>query len=101
MLLRMAPAPPIEKPLWQLVAELLPDHDPETEWWSIKEIAPLLGLTPRALMKHARDLWPAHEGQYRLKYSQAVSLIRRVCYAGRKLPSRASIERKLKIKKEI
>jgi hypothetical protein len=45
-----------QEPLWQLVVALLPDRDPETEWFSIQEIAPLLGITPRALMKHARDL---------------------------------------------
>lgn len=88
-----------EPAFWQLIAELLPLKDAETEWYSVREIAPLLGLKPRSLMKHCRDLWPDWEGQYRLDHSQAISLIRRVCYAGRKLPSRASIERKLNAKK--
>jgi hypothetical protein len=87
-------------PLWELIAQLLPEHDAETEWWTLAEIAPLLGIKRRALAKHARDLWPEAEGHWRLKYSQAISLIRRVVYAGRKLPSRASLERKIKTKKE-
>jgi hypothetical protein len=95
----MAVDPQSEKPLWQLIAALLPPKDAETEWFSVREIAPLLGLKPRSVMKHCRDLWPNWEGQYRLNYGQAVSVIRRVVYAGRKLPSRASIERKLKAKK--
>lgn len=80
-------------PMWQLIAALLPSKDTETEWFSVREIAPLVGLKPRSLMKHCRDLWPNWEGQYRLDYDQATSLIRRVCYAGRNLPSRASVER--------
>lgn len=88
-----------EPTLWQLIVELLPAKDAETEWFSVREIAPLLGLKPRSVMKHCRDLWPDWEGQYRLKHSQAVSLIRRVVYAGRKLPSRASIECKIRAKK--
>lgn len=88
-----------EPSLWQLIVELLPPKDPETEWFSVREVAPLLGLQPRSVMKHCRDLWPDWEGQYRLNYGQTVSLIRRVVYAGRKLPSRAAIERKIKAKK--
>lgn len=88
-----------EPTLWQLIVELLPAKDPDTEWFSVREIAPLVGLRPRSVMKHCRDLWPDWEGQYRLNLDQAISLIRRVVYAGRKLPSRASLERKLKAKR--
>jgi hypothetical protein len=84
-----------ERPLWQLVVEHLPEKDPETEWYNLQEIAPLVGITPRSLSKHCRDLWPGWEGHYRLKYSQAISLIRRVCYAGRKLPPRSHFEREI------
>lgn len=80
-----------ERPLWQLVVAALPPRDVETEWFSLHEIAPLLNLTPHALTHHCRDLWPTHEGHWRLSYSQAVNLIRRVCYAGRKLPSKAQV----------
>lgn len=86
------PGAAVERPLWQLIVDRLPARDPETEWYTIAEIAPLVGLRPRSLTKHARDLWPAWDGHYRLNYSQAVSLIRRVAYAGRRLPSRAELE---------
>lgn len=90
---------PQEPPLWQLIAALLPAKDAETEWFTVAEIAPLVGLQSPSVLKHCRDLWPDWEGQYRLNYGQAVSLIRRVCYAGRKLPSRAFIERRIQAKK--
>jgi hypothetical protein len=83
------------KPLWQLIVELLPTRCPETEWYNLKDIAPHLGIKPHALEKHAGDLWPNHEGHYRLNFSQAVSLIRRVCYAGKKLPTREQLELKM------
>ena len=86
-----AERPQAERPLWQLIVELLPPRDAETEWFNLADVAAPLGITPHALSKHARDLWPSHEGHWRLKYSQCVSLIRRVCYAGRKLPSRAQV----------
>lgn len=71
--------------LWERIVARLPTKSPE-EWYSLKEIAPLLGLKPRSLAKHARDLWPRWEGHYRLDHARAVSLIRRVCYAGKKVP---------------
>lgn len=72
--------------LWERIVAQLPPKDIETEWYSLTEIAPLLGIKPRSLAKHCRDLWPKWEGHYRLNYSQAISLIRRVCYAGKKVP---------------
>lgn len=77
--------------LWELIVAQLPEKDAATEWYSLSEIAPLLNLTPHSLTKHCRDLWPNWEGHWRLNYSQAVALIRRVAYAGRKLPSRAEL----------
>lgn len=71
--------------LWERIVVRLPAKSPE-EWYSLKEIAPHLGLKPRSLAKHARDLWPRWEGHYRLDHAQAASLIRRVCYAGKKVP---------------
>jgi hypothetical protein len=88
-------------PLWQLLVQLLPERDPETEWFSIAEVAPLLGIKSRSLLKHARDLWPNWEGQYRLNLGQVHSLIRRVCYAGRKLPDRATVEAQVEAKKAV
>ena len=82
-----------ETPLWQLLVTLLPPREPETEWYSISDLSPLLGIKPRSLLKHAHDLWPTWEGHYRLNYDQAVRLIRRVCAAGRKLPSREAVLR--------
>ena len=84
------------RPLWQLIVALLPSIDAGTEWFSPADIAPLVNLTPHALLKHCRDLWPNHEGQWRLNYSQAVSVIRRVCAAGRKLPARADLLEELR-----
>jgi hypothetical protein len=80
------------RPLWELLAELLPARDPESEWYSVADIAPLLGIKRRSVLKHARDLWPGHEGHYRLNKEQAVRLLRRVCYSGRKLPAREVVE---------
>ncbi len=81
---RTARAAPPPK-LWERIVARLPSKASE-EWYSLREIAPLLGIKPRSLAKHCRDLWPHWEGHYRLNHSQAVSLIRRVCYAGKKVP---------------
>lgn len=77
-----------EKALWEKIADNLPARDPQTEWYSIEDIAPLLGIKPRILRSHCRDLWPNHDGyaHWRLDHSQAIRLIRRVCWAGRKVP---------------
>ncbi|HEX8834301.1 MAG TPA: hypothetical protein VF719_08870 [Abditibacteriaceae bacterium] len=73
--------------LWQIIAAQLPAKDETSEWYSLREIAPLVGLQPRSLAKHCRDLWPAWEGHYRLNHAQAIRLIRRVVVSGRKLPA--------------
>jgi len=90
-------APPSweNRPLWQLVVALLPPIDAGTEWFALTDIAPLLNLSPHALSKHCRDLWPRHEGHWRLNYSQATAVIRRVCTAGRKRPQRADLVARL------
>ena len=77
---------PAPEPLWSTIARALPPRDPASEWYSIKDLAPLVGLKPRALQLHARRLFPDHEGQFRLDHEQAVRLIRRVCASGRKVP---------------
>lgn len=82
--------------LWQLVTELLPPRDGIAERFTLPDIAPLLGITSHALSKHARDLWPQNEGHWRLSHAQAVTLIRRVCWAGRKLPPRAQVLARLR-----
>ena len=83
---------PMVEPLWKLIVRLLPSRDPSTEWYTVAKIAPLVGMKPRALLHHARDLWPDWEGHYRLSHEEATRLIRRACAAGRKLPSRAAVE---------
>ena len=82
-------------PLWRLIVQLLPSRDPDTEWYTVAELAPLVGVKPRALLHHARQLWPGWEGRYRLNHEQAVRLVRRACAAGRKLPSRESLETRI------
>lgn len=93
---------PVEAaPLWVLVVELLPSKDAESEFYTLKEIAPLLGrVTPAQLSSHAQDLWPRWEGYYRLNYSQAVSLIRRYCLVGRRLHARADLEARVRQMRE-
>ena len=80
------------RPLWALIAARLPERAEPAEWYSLADIAPLVGIQPRSLARHARDLWPHWEGHYRLTKEQAVTLIRRACYAGRKLPPRSDYE---------
>jgi len=82
-----------ETPLWELLARLLPRG---AEWHTPADVAALFGLTPRAVLKHCRDLWPQWEGQYRLDLDQATRLIRRIVFAGRRVPSREAILRRLK-----
>lgn len=77
------------QPVWAKIALQLPPRDPDAEWYAIKDIAPLLGIKERALQYHARQLFPQHEGQFRLSHAQAVRLIRRVCASGRKVPLKA------------
>jgi hypothetical protein len=72
-------------PRWKRIAEQLPPREAE-EWYKLSDIAPLLGIKPRALLEHARDLWPDWEGHFRLNYEQAVRLIKRVSWAGKKVP---------------
>lgn len=83
---------PISRPLWELILERLPHRDEKTEWYALSEIAPLVGIQRQSLARHARDLWPNWEGHYRLNREQARQLIRRVCYAGRKIPPRREFE---------
>lgn len=95
-------APLATRPLWQLVVELLPVKDPETEFYSLRDIAPLLGrVTPAQLSSHAQDLWPRWEGHYRLNYAQAVSLIRRYCQVGRLLHPRPDLEQMVLNQREV
>lgn len=82
-----------EAPLWELLARLLPTG---AEWYTPADVAALFGLTSRAVMKHCRDLWPQWEGQYRLNCDEAARLIRRIVFAGRRVPSRAQVEKSLK-----
>ena len=83
---------PDEAPLWELLALLLPRG---AEWYTPTDIAALFGLTSRAVLKHCRDLWPRWEGQYRLDAAQAGRLIKRIVFAGRRVPTRAAVEREL------
>ena len=85
--------PPDETPLWELLARLLPRT---AEWHTPADIALLFGLTPPAVLKHCRDLWPQWEGQYRLDRDEATRLIKRIVFAGRRVPSRESVLRRLK-----
>lgn len=82
-----------EVPLWELLARLLPRH---AEWYTPADVALLFDLTPRGVLKHCRDLWPQWEGQYRLSADEASRLIRRIVFAGRRVPSRAQVEKRLK-----
>lgn len=82
-----------EVPLWELLTRLLPRH---AEWYTPADVARLFDLTSRAVLKHCRDLWPQWEGQYRLNGDEATRLIRRIVFAGRRVPSRAQIEKRLK-----
>lgn len=82
-----------EVPLWELLARLLPSS---AEWHTPADVAALFGLTPRAVLKHCRDLWPQWEGQYRLDPEEATRLIKRIVFAGRRVPSRESVLRRLK-----
>lgn len=84
-----------DSPLWELMSRLLP---PGAEWYRPADIAALFGLTPRAVMKHCRDLWPSRDGQYRLSFDEARRVIRRICFAGRRVPSREIVEAKLRQK---
>lgn len=92
----MAPEKPkLDVPLWELWAALLPDRDALAEWHTPREIAALVGLRPRVVLKHLRDLFPAHEGQWRLMRLQVEALLKRIATVGKKLPSRASVEAQL------
>lgn len=82
-----------EVPLWELLARLLPSG---AEWHTPADVAALFGLTSRGVLKHCRDLWPQWEGQYRLSADEATRLIRRIVFAGRRVPSRAQVEKCLK-----
>lgn len=82
-----------EVPLWELLARLLPSG---AEWYTPADVASLFGLTSRAVLKHCRDLFPHWEGQYRLDGDQARRLIKRIVFAGRRVPTRAQIEAQIK-----
>ena len=82
-----------EAPLWELLARLLPRG---AEWYTPADVAAIFGLTSRAVLKHCRDLWPQWEGQYRLDAGEAARLIKRIVFAGRRVPSRAAVEKKLR-----
>ena len=93
----LSPDPFGEVPLWELIARLLPARDSEgAEWYTPADVAALFGLTARAVMKHCRDLWPQWEGQYRLSEVEARRLVRRIVFAGRRVPTRAAVEKRLK-----
>lgn len=86
-------SPKSEAPLWELLARLLPSG---AEWYTPADVAKLFGITSRGVLRHCRDLWPQWEGQYRLNADEAVRLIRRIVFAGRRVPSRAQVEKRLK-----
>jgi hypothetical protein len=72
-------------PCWQSIAARLPAIDPSTEWYTLDQIAPLLGIKVSALTYHCRGLWPGHVGHWRLSRADAERLIKRVCRAGKKV----------------
>ena len=79
---------------WQLAAELLPQRDPECEFYTLFDIAPCVGnVTPHILRQHARDLWRQREGHYRLSHEKAIALIKRYLLVGKKRFARAALER--------
>ncbi len=70
-------------PLWTLIVERLPNRCPETEFYTLTDIAPLLGVKKKSLGKHAARLWPHHRGHWRLDYADAQRLIRYGVACGR------------------
>ncbi len=69
---------------YQLIIELLPLRDPETEWFTLRDIAPLFKITERQLRRYCEELWPHRKGEHkRLNFTDACSLIRRAWFAGR------------------
>jgi len=90
------PKPSAPLPLWALFAALLPLKVAGADFYTPAEIADVVGIGAASVLHHCRDLFPSHEGQYRLTRKQAELVLIRVCAVGRKLPSRASLERRLK-----
>lgn len=65
--------------------------DPNAEWYELEVVAPLLGITEHATRRHCRDLWPRTPSRperkiWRLSLEEAQRLIKRVVYAGKKVP---------------
>gem|GEM_PF-4190605 len=68
-------------PLWeQISGKLPPRHD--DEWYEVSEIAPLLGLKERQVRDYCRQIWPGHEGHWRLTLTEAQRVIRLAARAG-------------------
>ena len=77
---------PAPQKQWELISARLPEkHD--DEWYTPKELSRLVGISHKQVAAHCHDLWPRHEGWWRLSREEAVRVIRRVCLVGRKLPS--------------
>lgn len=80
---------------WELACALLPERDTEegTEYYDLRDIARCLGpVTSDRLARHAKDLWPNYEGFYRLSFSEALRLIKRYLFVGRRRFERDDLE---------
>ena len=80
---------------WELAAALLPERDTEegTEYYDVRDIMGCLGpVSSYSLSRHAMDIWPNYEGNYRFKFSDAVRLIKRYMLVGRKRFDRDELE---------
>ncbi len=62
----------------------LPVKD-DDEWYTPGDIAPLVGIGHKQVAAHCHDIWPGHEGWWRLSRDEALRVVRRVCLVGRKL----------------
>lgn len=83
--LSLGGAPTNAPKLWERIAASLPERDPDAEYYTPEDLAPLLGVQRRSLYPHLDDLFPNHEGEWRMSHEQAVRLIKRVCRAGKKV----------------
>ena len=74
-----------------LVKNIVAKLDEGAEWYELDVLAPLLGITQHATRRHCRDLWPKTPSNperriWRLSLNEAERLVKRVVYAGKKVP---------------
>lgn len=68
-----------------LILAQLPEIDDATEWHTPSDLAPLMGVRRQALYCHLSDLYPNHQGEWRLSREETERLVKRVVQAGNKV----------------